>query len=577
MLMPQTGPMPATAPTTAATSDGGGGAAPPMQDDPEAIKDYLFDHDLVDELQADLESVETGEVFVAAPIRVEYIEDDVAAGEERKVTETAPPVLLDLLPHRHEEIVQGTLRFEWGGVAYWDRRGTIYREDDDGEEVEAGAVDYEEGTVELTEPGTAGGAEVHIERMVTTRETPGEDSLYFRLPGAPVRPGTTSIMATTVAGDELVATADADGGIRGDYMSGYVDHRNGLVYLSFQETVPKDWESGDDGPPWYHDGLDVETEEGTYVRRPIRCQPQAIRFSTVLIDYLPLEADTLGLDPVRLPQDGRVPWVRAGDVIVFADTDSEELEDVEAGKTYELSRDDLGYIELRDYEDYRVDAAMYETDLQAGKVTITDEWDPSDYLTPIRAIHRKEEMRMVADVEITGRVQVTPQMKRGFPAGTTVSSALIIGDLNARVPLAFEQASWDPNSPTWQDSVEGDEPTGRFDRVNYPIEVTNRDSIDERWAIHFTSEDEFEVIGEHLGMVTKGDINADVQPTNPATGEPYFIMRSEGFGTGWAPGNVIRFNTKAAHYPVWLLRCVQQGESEVRDDEFTLQLRGDAQ
>jgi len=544
--------------------------------DAKAVMEYLFSHDLQEELDADLEETEAGEVFVAAPIRVEYIEDSVTAGEPRAITEEAPPVLLDLLPYRTEEIVPDSLKFAWGGTQFWDDgAGTIRRYDQDGNEVDAGGVDYTEGTVELTNAGTSGGAEVQIDRMLTTPETPGESTLFVRLPGAPVRPGTTSIMATTMAGEEIVGTVDEDGGLRSGSMSGTVDQQHGIMHLSFQETVPFEEIDEEDPPPWYHNGLHIESEDGEYVRRPIRCQPQLIRFSTVIIDYLPLEADILGLDPVRLPQDGRVPITRPGDVVVFSETETDELASgVSAGETYDLSRDDLGYIELRDYEDVQVDPAMYTTDLQAGTVTITDSWDGSQYVEPLKAIHRREELKMVAEVQVTGRIQVTPEMRRGFPASTQVSSALIVGDLHARVPVFYEQATWQDE---WHNERQGDRPTGAYDRVNYPVEITNQDSIDERWAIHFTSETEFEVIGERLGVVAHGDVNADVTPENPATDQPYFTLRSEGFGTGWAPGNVIRFNTKAAHYPLWLLRCVQQGESDVRDDHFTLQLRGDAQ
>lgn len=572
MFMPPMGQMPSVAPTTDTTSDGGGNAAPPMLDDPEAFMDYLFGHDLTNLLDADYESAEHGEVFVAAPIRIEYIEDGVANGDPQAVTEEAPPVILDLLPSRSEEIVAGTVQFDWGAETYYDQSGVLYRASDD---VEAGSIDYGQGTAVLTNPGTAGGSSVYIERMVTSRQTVGTGTLFFRLPGSPIRPGTTSIMVTTVAGEDLVATAGVDGGIQSGSMSGFVDQQNGVVYLSFQETVPKEWTGEEDGPPWYHEGLDIETDEGTYVRRPIRARPQDIRFSTVMVDYLPLEADILGLDPVRLPRDGRVPIYRPGDVVVLSDTKTDELAaGVSAGETYSLTRDDLGYIELRDSEEQQVDSAMYTTDLQAGTVTITDAWNATGYVEPLMAIHRKEEMRMVADVEVTGRVQVTPELTRGFEAGTQVSSAMIIGDLHARVPLVFEEHTW---LDEWHNTRQGDRPTGSYDRVNYPIEVTNQDATSERWVIHFTGTDEFEVIGETMGVVATGTTNTDVQPINPATGNPYFVMRSEGFGTGWDAGNAIRFNTKAAHYPIWLLRCIQQGETAIRNDHFTLQLRGDAQ
>ena len=62
---------------------------------------------------------------------------------------------------------------------------------------------------------------------------------------------------------------------------------------------------------------------------------------------------------------------------------------------------------------------------------------------------------------------------------------------------------------------------------------------------------------------------------NPATGAPYFQLPALGWGNGWATGNVLRFNTIGAQFPVWVVRTVQQGPESVPDDQFTLLIRGD--
>ena len=62
---------------------------------------------------------------------------------------------------------------------------------------------------------------------------------------------------------------------------------------------------------------------------------------------------------------------------------------------------------------------------------------------------------------------------------------------------------------------------------------------------------------------------------NPATGEPYFTLRATGWGGGWAAGNVLRFNTVGALFPVWVVRTIQQGPETVPNDSFTLLIRGD--
>ena len=44
---------------------------------------------------------------------------------------------------------------------------------------------------------------------------------------------------------------------------------------------------------------------------------------------------------------------------------------------------------------------------------------------------------------------------------------------------------------------------------------------------------------------------------------PYFRLPALGWGNGWATGNVLRFNTIGAQFPVWVVRTVQQLGFEV--------------
>ncbi|HCA6786109.1 TPA: hypothetical protein MXV52_006785, partial [Pseudomonas aeruginosa] len=56
----------------------------------------------------------------------------------------------------------------------------------------------------------------------------------------------------------------------------------------------------------------------------------------------------------------------------------------------------------------------------------------------------------------------------------------------------------------------------------------------------------------------------------------YFTIRKEGWGSGWAAGNAVRFNTDSCLGPMWIVRTVLSGKGTVEDDEFHLQIRGDA-
>jgi len=56
---------------------------------------------------------------------------------------------------------------------------------------------------------------------------------------------------------------------------------------------------------------------------------------------------------------------------------------------------------------------------------------------------------------------------------------------------------------------------------------------------------------------------------------PYFTVPALGWGTGWAAGNALRFNTIGALFPVWIARTIQQGPATAPDDSFTVLIRGD--
>ena len=122
----------------------------------------------------------------------------------------------------------------------------------------------------------------------------------------------------------------------------------------------------------------------------------------------------------------------------------------------------------------------------------------------------------------------------------------------------------------------GNTTTAQYNGLSYPQVITNKGAIDGKWALVFTSASAFQVVEEKLGVITTGNITSDCAPINPLTGEPYFLIKKEGWGSGWAASNAVRFNTDAALGPLWVIRTVISGQGTVDDDEFKLQIRGDA-
>ena len=172
------------------------------------------------------------------------------------------------------------------------------------------------------------------------------------------------------------------------------------------------------------------------------------------------------------------------------------------------------------------------------------------------------------------RITFNRPLTKAFPAGTLISSMLLLGDLQSRVGAAFAQETW---GNIWADARIGSSIVPQYQQVSNPITVSNRGAISERWAIIFTSPTAFRVVGETVGqIVSNGDINSNLSPPNPAAaGQPYFTLLATGWGTGWSAGNVLRFNTVGANAPIWVARAVLPSAPNTTPDSLTVAVRGD--
>lgn len=97
----------------------------------------------------------------------------------------------------------------------------------------------------------------------------------------------------------------------------------------------------------------------------------------------------------------------------------------------------------------------------------------------------------------------------------------------------------DPTSDSYQTNTTA----GTYDSVNYPVTLTNNDTITETWTVTFTSATEFTVTGSQTGSVGSGDTSTDFAPTNPSTGSPYFTLAAAGWGGTWAVTESLSFVT----------------------------------
>lgn len=506
--------------------------------------------------------------FVPSPILQVRSQRDSAAEADHEESTTFPGLKLILTRTVIDPILPGSVWFTWGGKTYVDRQGKVFRDMDShtGAAVEAGTIDYQTGAVLLTNYGTSTGGPVTIKSLVTRYGNMPVSYSAFRTPGSPLRPSTFSLQAVRVdTGEAITATSDANGTITGSFIGGRVDNDMGFAKVKFGSYVPA---AGNENEPWY----DPANVVGANVWKPILIDPTTLRFNCVVQTTLPLSADVLGIDPVRLPLTGRVPIFRDGDVVVVHErTPASFPAQVSPGQAITVAGAPFGQFDLRDANGDDVAAKFWTVDMDSGVVTMAADLD--GLAQPLSASVVLEDMVLVSSVDLSGRLTLAAPLSRNYSTSALVSSALLFGDLQAQNPIFFSQQTW---QGTWSDTLSGSGTTAQYNRTLYPLEVINADATTERWAFIFTSPSVGNIVGETLGQIGQFSTGVDAAPINPLTGKPYFILRHDGWGGGWGVNNVLRFNTIGPTAPIWIARTVLPGAA-ASGDEFRLQMRGDTQ
>ncbi len=468
-----------------------------------------------------------------------------------------PPLQIKIIPRLLDEtLVPGGLRFSWNGHVYIERNGTIYRDVSPatGSGTPAGTMNYLDGVATLTDYVTGAGA-VTISALLTRFGDWTAIEASFRSALAPLKPEALSIVAVTDDGEQITGSADADGVISGTWMRGTANYQFGVAAVEFGQL---------DGETWVPRAVD----------------PSTINYSAVAFSYLPLNADILGIDPVRLPSDGRVPIYRAGDVVVILhpQTNAPATPTLNGSTgSYELScgRTRVGWVKITDDNGAAVTDG-YTLDRALGVLS----WSSiSGLATPLTVKHTVADLRMITDAQISGWLTLARSLSHDFPADESIIAACLIhGDRRARVKTTWDQASWDG---VWRDAIYGSAATATLNLIDYPITVTNEGADTERWVFRCTNaaSNLWELIGEHRGLVWSGTYApyvsgtpVDVAPINPRTrdengqnGTPYMTIPQRANGGGWANGNVIFIPTVGAIADFWVARSIQQSD-EPEDD-----------
>ncbi|MBY0464096.1 MAG: hypothetical protein K2W33_04055, partial [Burkholderiales bacterium] len=391
------------------------------------------------------------------------------------------------------------------------------------------------------------------------------DRLVFRTATAPIRPGSFNVVGTMSNGANFNLVADSAGKILSNEVAGVINYETGVCVLYGRTIYAATLFDTTKSLPGF-----VADAVGISAIYPALIRTASVRYSAVAYTYLPLDAAVLGLDPVRLPSDGRVPVFKAGRVVVIHNTVKMSPATVSNSQTVNCGRTRLARIRVFGSDGLEI-ISGFTKNLDAGTITFTN---VAGYSQPVVVEHRIEDEALCAEAQITGDLRLTRPLTHDFPADTSyVSSALVKGTLQAAAQDSFAQETW---TNVWSDSRIGPPILPQYNDTTNPIAVTNAGAITERWLLQFTNNTEFNVIGEEVGQIITGNTATMLAPVNPATGVPYFTLQPAGWGSGWVAGNVLRFNTVGAGFPLWVSRTVMQSPSAPPGtDQMTISIRGD--
>jgi hypothetical protein len=449
----------------------------------------------------------------------------------------APNWVIEATAPQGLEVVTNDAAFTWAGVLHFSRDGALFRtwNPATGAATNVGAIDS---TGRITLGTTAPGASNAVTwNNLANDKRGGLDVLQgvFRVPSAPISASPFQLQA----GSETAST-NSGGTLSGDFV-GDVDGQRGIV-------------------TWAVTGLGPLDGQGTPVRA------DEITYNAIYLQYVPLDADLLGVDTTGLAADGKAVIYRAGGSVVVHHTDTLVLPNPAVrDNAYSLGRARVASVVVRDAVGTRLPGTLYQVNRNTGHITIPAASNLTPYAQPLSVEHRVQDELQVLSADISGKLQLAGALSHNFPLGSYVSSKLRQGDRFARVFGYADRTTW---LNTWQATFNGsDIGTASFNSIDHPIQTTNRGAITERWAAIFINTTEVRVVGEHVGQVLPvAAIAGAISAINPQTGVPYFTIPAAGWGGGWSVGSVLLFETQACGAPAWITRSTLPGGTEVLDD-----------
>lgn len=147
------------------------------------------------------------------------------------------------------------------------------------------------------------------------------------------------------------------------------------------------------------------------------------------------------------------------------------------------------------------------------------------------------------------------------------------GLTNTLVSSVYEQARVAGNGTNFSITSSN----GQLDLAIGHATVPNKGGIDQHWTLTFTSSSSFTAAGVSVGTLPQtGTTSADFAPLNPATGTPYFVLKSTLWAGSFIAGDRVTFESTPAAIPVWYRREVPAGTFTLANDYASLAIHGES-
>ncbi|MBF0191623.1 MAG: hypothetical protein HQL99_10875 [Magnetococcales bacterium] len=202
-------------------------------------------------------------------------------------------------------------------------------------------------------------------------------------------------------------------------------------------------------------------------------------------------------------------------------------------------------------------------------------------------ITNKTSVDDLAGTEEFLRIGTTPIVWNGSTATIVLRLDAVIENVysaaNTRVSSVIEAGDIWGNTSDWQILSAAGKYGGWNGSGSIPTLLTDLRMVnsiagcEQTWTITFSSATTFSCVGDTAGSVGGGTINADFAPNNDAYFAPYFTLASALFSGTWANGDVLRFKTHPAAYPIWEKRIIPPNTPSLSGNKVIIGISGESE